>query len=278
LIEEAAQTGIKRLGISGGEVFLFIKPLENMINRAKQLNYEAVSMVTNGFWGRSPKSTRNVLNMLYRAGFRPPKDALTISAGEFHQEWIEPLRACNIIKDYHGTFGVPITVDFEITHGKDHLADEFLELAHAEGIEESQFKFRVRKLIANLGRGKDLSPGATTNKPIKTFGKCKAINRFVAQPDGRVVPCCGFNRFNDGIVLGDISKSSYQDIVDNANHNIVNRYLTHVPLHELHAELAQQFTMPDQFSSSCELCEAIFGIPEHVKHLESIAHKYLSAV
>jgi len=268
LVKDGWENGFRRLGISGGEAFLYAKSVMKVIKLAKELGYTAVSIVTNGFWGKYIKSTNIVLSMLKEAGFSAPPDMLAMSAGEFHQEWIPPSNAKNIISEYNRTFGVPFTIDFEVTKGKEHLEQEFRDYLSSEGIPEDAYNIRLRKIIANLGRGKDLEDGVAEVKPIGAFGKCNAVNRFVVQPDGKVVPCCGFNRFNDGIVLGNIHESSVAQIIKDANSNFVNQLLTHKPLYELYDALKMQFVMPKNFTVACEICEAIFGKEEHIEHLK----------
>ncbi len=267
LIKDGRKAGFCRLGISGGEAFIYAKSVIKMIMLAKEVGYSAVSIVSNGFWGKSLKSTKNIISSLENAGFSPPKDMLSMSAGEFHQEWIPPSYAKNIISEFNRTFGTPFTIDFEITKGKEHLIQEFHDFMAEHGIQEDAYKIRQRTVIANLGRGKDLAEDMTAAKPIGAFGKCKAINRFVVQPTGKVVPCCGFNRFNEGIELGDINKNSITDVINDANSNIVNQYLTHEPLHGIYKKLREHFDLPENFTVACELCEVIFGKKEHIDFL-----------
>ncbi len=267
LVRDGHKAGFCRLGISGGEAFIYAKSVIKIIILAKELGYSAVSIVTNGFWGKSLQSTKNIISSLKNAGFSPPKDMLSMSAGEFHQEWIPPSYAKNIISEFNSAFGVPFTIDFEITNGKEHLVQEFHDFMAEHGIPEDTYKLRLRTVIANLGRGKNLAEEMTAAKPIGAFGKCNAINRFVVQPTGKVVPCCGFNRFNEGIELGNIKESSIAEIIHNANSNIINQYLTNEPLYGIYKKLSEHFDLPENFTVACELCEAMFGKKEHVDYL-----------
>jgi len=275
MIREAREAGITRMGISGGEAFLFAKQVVNMIKLAKEIGFTTVSIVTNGFWGKSEKSTENLLAMLKDAKFGPPNDMLSMSGGEYHQEWIPPSYAANIIRAYQAAYKMPFTIDFEYSNGKEHLVDEFKAFLKGEGIPDAWYKVRIRTFIAPLGRGKDLAEGSTTAKSPNAYAKCNAINRFVVQPDGHVVPCCGFNRFNPGINLGNIYEQSVAEVIKAGNTSIVNRYLTHVALRDIYKELAAHFDLPKEYAANCELCEALFAKPEHIEHLTKVAAKFL---
>ena len=104
---------------------------------------------------------------------------------------------------------------------------------------------------------------------------CTSIGRFVVQPEGYVVPCCGFNRYIKGLSLGSIYEHSVSEIITSASSNLVNRYLTHVPLRDMHRELSKHFDLPSDYSVNCELCEEIFSKPEHVEHLRKVAGRML---
>lgn len=277
VIKEARHNGIKRLGLSGGEVFLYTNTMVRMIQLAKSIGYEAVSVVTNGFWGKSETSTKNLINALAKAGFSPPQDKLSMSAGEYHQEWIEPSYARNIIKAYYAAYEQPFTIDFEYSNGKEHLVEQFQLYMRGEGISEEMYTIRPRTFIAPVGRAKDqLEEGSVSLKSPASYGKCNAVNRFVVQPDGFVVPCCGFNETNTGINLGNINEESVGMVIRKGNTNIVNQYLTHVPLGKIHEALAKRFPLPLGYATNCDLCEALFAKPEHVEHLRGLARTLLA--
>ena len=276
MIKEGAEHGLNGIGISGGEAFLYANSVMEMIKTSKQNGYKGTSIVTNGFWGKSEKSASNLIGKLAAAGWSPPRDMLTMSAGEYHQEWI-PLSYCrNAIKEYYRAFAKPMEVNFEITQDKEHLVEEFHDYMKENGVSTDWYNLRTRRLIANLGRGKEeLEEGTTEAKPARVFGKCNAINRFAIQPDGKVVPCCGFNRFNDGLTLGNIYEHSVAEIIEMGKTNVINRLLIEKPMWEIYEELKPHFDMPEKYCVSCELCEAMFGTREHVEYLEQNAEQLL---
>jgi len=268
IIEKAREEGFETMGISGGEALMYRDVVLAAVRRAKELGYKGVGIVSNGFWAKTKTSAKKLLMALKKAGFQPPKDMFSMSAGEFHHEWLDWKYAKNAISEYHRIFKHPLSIDFETTPGNENLMDEFKEHVAKEGITEKQYILRERKIVANLGRWKDLDEGIIRQKPIDAFGKCGAINRFSIQPDGDVVPCCGFNRYNTGIILGNVLNSSIPEVITAAQENLANKYLTHVPMNVIYKELSKEFTMPDKFSVICELCELIFSKKEYMDYLE----------
>jgi MoaA/NifB/PqqE/SkfB family radical SAM enzyme len=276
ILEQCRDSGIDSVGFSGGEVFLFAPALLRCVRKSRDLGYRGISIVTNGFWGKNPESASRTIKALAENGFEPPRDRLSMSAGEFHNEFLDWSYAKNIAKEYFATFGHPLRIDFEITPGKDNLVDEFKAYLKDEGIAEEAYKLDVRRFIANIGRWKEKEGKPVGAKPLSSFRKCNAINRFVVDPDGKVMPCCGFNRFIDGISLGNLNHDTVAEVIERAQSHIPTRLLNEVPMDALHRELSQAFDLPTQFWTICEVCEAIFGNPAHVRYLESRAEHLLA--
>ena len=268
IIEEAREEGFETMGISGGEALMYKDTVISGIRRAKELGYKGVSIVTNGYWAKTKTSAKKLLTSLRDAGFKPPQDMFSMSAGEFHHEWLDWTYAKNALSEFYRIFKHPMSIDFETTPGNEQLLNDFKTYIAENGIKEDQYKLRERKIVANLGRWKDLDEGIIRQKPIEAFGKCNAINRFSIQPDGDVVPCCGFNRYNTGIILGNVLNSSIPDVIQAAQTNLANKYLTELPISTIYKELSKEFTLPDKFSVICEICELIFSNKEYMDYLE----------
>ncbi|HDQ41720.1 MAG TPA: radical SAM protein [Desulfonatronum sp.] len=267
VIRQCRKNGFRSIGFSGGEVFLFAPTLFKCIRLANDLGYGAVSVVTNGFWGKSAASAGRTMESLAQSGFAPPRDRLSMSAGEFHREFLDWSHAANIAKEHFAFFEQPMRFDFEYSPGKEHLVEDFKACLAEHGVQEHMYFLGMRTFIANIGRWKETHRGPINAKPLHSFKKCNAVNRFVVDPDGKVLPCCGFNRFNQGISLGNVNTSTVADIIEQAQSHAPNRLLTYVPMDAVYAELARAFPLPRDFSVICEVCEAIFSNKEHVDYL-----------
>ncbi|OHC75961.1 MAG: hypothetical protein A3G18_01595 [Rhodospirillales bacterium RIFCSPLOWO2_12_FULL_58_28] len=281
VIKEGAGSGFNNIGITGGEALLHAGMVLKALRFARDSGYKgAVSLMTNGFWGKTESSAGNMVRMLGEAGFSPPPDRINLSAGEYHQEWIPIANIKNVVQAYYEAFKAPINLDFEYAKGNDALLQKLLDYFAKYNIPKEAYNLQHRKNIALLGRGRGLSIGTNPPAPVSTFGLCKSIGRFVIQPDAKVVPCCGFNRFNRGIILGDVYKSSVAAIIEDTNKNIIYQYLLHKPMHEIHRILSKKFKLRDSYTSgsACEPCEEIFGKEEHISYLESVANVELAGL
>jgi hypothetical protein len=127
LIDNAKALGLNRVTLEGGEIFLFPALLKSIIQQVKQHNLK-VSIVTNGFWGKSKKAAINAIRYLKEANWIPGKDDLYISAGEFHQEWIPTETVKTAVETYFSEFGQRVAIDFEHNPNNGHLLDEFKSL------------------------------------------------------------------------------------------------------------------------------------------------------
>lgn len=276
VIEQGRENGFTSVGFSGGEIFLFASSLYKCVRRAREVGYRGISIVTNGYWGKSLESTKKTLAALVEAGFAPPKDRISMSVGEFHHEFLDWSYARNIAREYFSVFEQPLRFDFELTPGNERLVDEFKTYMKQQEVPENAYKLELRKFIANIGRWKETEGKPVGSKPISSFKKCNAINRFVVDPDGKVLPCCGFNRFINGISVGNLYDNTVAEVIEQAQTHVATRYLTNAPMNAIYEELSKEFDLPKDFSVICEVCETIFGKQEHVDYLAQRADGFLS--
>ena len=90
---------------------------------------------------------------------------------------------------------------------------------------------------------------------------------MIIDPDGDVYPCCGFNRYNKGIVIGNIHRQTLDEIKNNAQINPVMIMLKFHSFSYLHTLLKREFALPDEADGLCDICEDIFSNSDHVKYL-----------
>lgn len=275
-IEQCRKNGFRSVGFSGGEIFLFAPSLYKCIRRAREVGYRSISIVTNGYWGKSVESTRKTIAALVEAGFAPPRDRISMSVGEFHHEFLDWSYARNIAKEYFSVFEQPLRFDFELVPGNERLLEEFKRYMKEQEVPENAYSLELRKFIANIGRWKESEGRPVGSKPISSFKKCNAINRFVVDPDGKVLPCCGFNRFIDGISVGNLHDNTVAELIEQAQTHVATRYLTYAPMDAIYQELSTAFELPKDFSVICEVCETIFGKQEHVDYLAKRADEFLA--
>jgi hypothetical protein len=81
LLEEAVRYGIRTLGFTGGEPFLYPEFVPTLTKRAAQLGCRIDKIMTNGVWHNSRHMLRRTLQLLADAGF---SGKLGLSVDKFH--------------------------------------------------------------------------------------------------------------------------------------------------------------------------------------------------
>lgn len=232
-INEAKESGIKVLGIAGGEPFLYkdevLMLCEHAANRGMR-----VTLTTNCFWAYNRESTLEIMNKLKEIGINRFK----ISCDEFHNEVISYKNIKNVLQvaqelDMSVLIGCTV-----IKTGKrlkdileniqdEALGTDFVEQAcHPLGRAASEFKEDEFLYQSNIPKG------------------CREQGVITIMPDGKVYPCgsmCGIikNReigsaqehpiklllekakSNDhNYLLANYGVKTYYDYIENNNVNI----------------------------------------------------------
>ena len=79
--EEAFQAGIRIIGFTGGEPFLYPEFLVAITNRASTLGFRFDKLMSNGVWWENEKQLAKILTQLKQAGF---SGKLGLSVDKFH--------------------------------------------------------------------------------------------------------------------------------------------------------------------------------------------------
>lgn len=260
VIQDAYLVGIRTLSLTGGEPMLFRPLIVKMIEAAAKCKYKNINIVTNAYWGSSEEKALKILNTLFRGGFRPPSANLTISAGEFHQEFINQSSYANVIKAHHEIMGTALRVDFEHSVGKGHLIAELMEYLTSCAIDSSWYRLNVRTSLASVGRWKENQEAyAAPQYPVEELGSCEPTSWFTVEPNGNVLPCCGFNRKIEGIVLGNVNQKSVKEIVDDTAQHPAIQALYNLHMHEIHDKVSRHLKLQGDFTNICEACENVLG-------------------
>ena len=280
VLEEGRGAGMRNVGFSGGEPFLCADTVIKGIKLARKLGYDgSMGVVTNGFWGKTPKSARKVISKLAEAGLTQPLGRMNLSVGEFHQEWISFSTIGNVVSAFWEQFNQPIYLLVTFSKGNGGIYHKLCDHFAKRGIPEKAYTSQIFPGIAHLGRGnEELAGHSNPAIPIANYKKCVGINRFSIEPTGKVAPCCGFNRFINGLCMGNVYEKSVPEIVEDTNTNIIYQYLKHKPLHEIHQVLSAKFDLKSGFRHKCEVCEELFGKEERVAYLEGVARTALGGL
>lgn len=202
LIREMPVAGLSHLLIGAGEPFVYPDALELMVRTAREVGIPKITLVSNGFWGKTRDGAGRVVQRLHDAGFMSgpglQEDTLKVSSGAYHLEQGIPLSAiANIAREVRTRCGRPPVVDFE-HHGELTRADVMAQLEAAGAPAETPVRMR---LVHASGAARQLRD-RIQDRPAATFGSpCVELDKIAVEPDGGLRPCCGANHYNQGLLM-----------------------------------------------------------------------------
>ncbi len=226
-IVDLSKMGINNFTLTGGEPFLFMKEIEEILSFANSLNLESL-IGTNGFWGTSYEVALKILKKLYSLGLRK----LLLSADRYHQEFVGLERLINIIKAAE-TIGLKIKITVNMTK-KDSESLKIVRILKDFNCVISLKEPRlVGRALKNINEADLFSFNMRFDDLEKMEVPCDQIGFPEITPDGRVWVCCGIPsaRFcidcleGSPLMLGNIYYESLDKILNTHKDNLILKIL-----------------------------------------------------
>lgn len=230
LMDEAYSLGtVNQVVFTGGEPTLLRKDLFRALEYATQLGMLS-RVVTNGWWGTSPKAARNYLDRLIRAGL----SEINISVDDLHQKWIKLEYVRNsFLACYDRTFKCLIahkqTKSSRIT--KKYLEEFFgvvlidFDPAKAYPPEHESRLFSTGAVVP-VGRNQ-----ASANRGDLIFTQwtqsCSSVLKdIVVGASGNLLPCCGIVTKNiPELTLSDLRAVPLIKAIEGANNDLILNWI-----------------------------------------------------
>jgi organic radical activating enzyme len=242
------------LSLTGGEPFSNLNLMRQVMEFAAD-SALYVSVVTNGFWGESRESARQLLQSLPQICF------LSISTDVYHQKYIPFERVQNAIwatRECGIPYYVSIVTDSEDAPDFQRVKSEILKISDPENIRTG--------ITFPVGRASGIKSQlrySLSDQPPKEA--CQAASSPCIFPDGRVYGCIGpliELQHNHPLLLGNLRETPM--------HEIFNRAETSAVLHALRLwgpstlismlrEAGLSRHLPIQFVSG-SICNACFSL------------------
>jgi hypothetical protein len=222
-LEDAHAHGIRVLGFTGGEPFLYPEFLLALCRRGSQLGFRFDKIMTNGVWQRDCRHLADVLNQLAAAGF---SGKLGLSVDKFHgKNRADLVEFCRTAVRTFGRDNV-VSISYASRH-PDQGLEPIRELA--SGLDA------VIDWSPVLGRYLLVSPELTATlnwnhlAPVEraerltgawdgqwfTEDYCEGPGQaLIVNPRGEVKPCCGFASDLDQLTIGNIYTDSVKAIIE----------------------------------------------------------------
>ena len=223
-LEDAYANGIRLLGFTGGEPFIYAEFLFALTHRAAELGCKFDKIVTNGVWFQNERQLRNVMQELKKAGYTGK-----IGLG---------------VDKFHGVHTGDLVTFCKVTR-QVFARDNILSLAYASrdphaGLEPVHRLARELDAVVEwsdrLGRYLLVSPDLTMTLNWNHLAPVERAERLgtdwdgewfkedycegpgqalIVNPRGDVKPCCGFASDLDQLTIGNIYRDSVKQIIRN---------------------------------------------------------------
>lgn len=270
IIDQAAMVpSIREIGLSGGEPFLFIDLLKQIVTYASSRGLSS-AVTSNGFWGQSKAMPSHLCDLKTRG-----LNALSLSTSIFHQEFLPVSRL-------QGAVGMALDAGLEVAvNVVETSAFGALDVSAALAAFDGRYRMVVMPL-QHAGRAlTDAQPDEYAAPSEETpFGNCRSHFRKLAiDARGDAYPCCSPGGFTDPLRLGNARELPLSAIVDRAVDSPLLAILEDVgPAFFLPFLRAAGIALPGRFSDQCELCHAMLSDPAAAAIVDGATSDLMSAL
>jgi hypothetical protein len=224
-LEDAHGAGIRILGFTGGEPFLYPEFLHTLCRRAAALGFQFDKIMTNGVWFHDPAHLETVLDGLAASGF---SGKLGLSVDKFHGMQIHQLaqfcRAARRIFDRDNV----VSLSYASRHPDQGLEPVRALAAALDAVVEWSPLLGRHLLVspeltmtlnwnhlAPVERAESFAGGWDGEWFIEDY--CEGPGQaLIVNPKGEVKPCCGFASDLDQLTIGNIYRDSVKQIIRRA--------------------------------------------------------------
>lgn len=224
-LEDAHAHGIRVLGFTGGEPFVYPEFVVAVTRRAAELGFRFDKIMTNGVWHRGPEHLDAVLGDLAAAGF---SGKLGLSVDKFHGMQTGTLAEfCRAARRIFGRDNI-LSLSYSSRH-----PDKGLEPVHALAevlggvVEWSNLLGRYLLVAPDVTMTLNWNHLAPVERAERLAGAwdgewfeedyCEGPGQaLIVNPRGEVKPCCGFASDLDQLTIGNIHSDSVARIIRRA--------------------------------------------------------------
>lgn len=233
-LEDARRQGIRTLGFTGGEPFLYPEFLIALTKRGAELGFAFDKVMTNGVWFADEIELERVLIGLRDAGF---SGKIGLSVDKFHGiQTVKLANSCRITRRVFDRDSI-LSLSYashspdqglEPIHKLANLLDavvEWSELLHRYLLVASEFTMTLNwNHLAAVERAEAL-PGDPWDGEWFKEDYCEGPGQaLIVNPKGEVKPCCGFASDLDQLTIGNIYTDTAAQVIEQGrNHPYVGK-------------------------------------------------------
>lgn len=264
LIKEAKDAGIKLIGISGGEPFVYYDELLELSNyvRKQQL---ALTITTNCYWADTYEHAVEKLEQLKENG----AEHIKISADDFHGKYVSYKNIVNVLRAGR-TVNVRVVLGCTVTKNSSRLKGLL------EHIENEAFGNILTEISCYpIGRAKEKfnrNDFIYTND-INKF--CREQGMLSVTPTGEVYPCGNICSFVPSRCVGSIYEESLAELIEKAETNGHTEYIANngiKPYFDYISKNDVPMNLTHEYTDTCHACYDLF-LNNDIKYLDEILDK-----
>lgn len=244
--------GIREIGISGGEPFLYTRTLSRIARHASERGFPT-QVTSNCFWARSPQKATEILTGLHADGLR----GLNISTSQYHLEFVRPERLA---------FAAQASVDLGMVTRVNYVTTRTFHLEDSRDLFGSladELEFKAMPCIP-AGRAADRVPVEDFElRPGLPLGSCARFFKSLAVDfDGDAYPCCSPGGFTEPLKLGNVRDQSVDAILSGVDRNLlvqVLRALGPTYFAPFIVDRLGEEALDTPFADQCHFCHTIMS-------------------
>lgn len=223
-LEDAHAHGIRTLGFTGGEPFLYPEFLQTLCRRAAELGFRFDKVMTNGVWHADAAHLESVLGDLAQAGFT---GKLGLSVDKFHgKHTAKAAEFCRVARRVFGRDNV-LSLSYASRHpaqGLEPVHDLARELNAV--VEWSDVLRRYLLVSDELTMTLNWNHLAPVERAERFTGAWDGVwfeedycegpgQALIVTPKGDVKPCCGFASDLDQLTIGNVYRDTVRRVIRN---------------------------------------------------------------
>lgn len=221
-LDDAFQHGVRILGLTGGEPFLYPEFVHAIIRRAVALGFRFDKIMTNGVWHRDADQLQEILGPLAEIGY---SGKIGLSVDKFHGMHTEKAAEfCRVAARLFRRDNV-LSLSYA-SRGPDQGLEPVLALARELDaiVEWSDMLRRYLLVSTELTMTLCWNHLAPVERAERLSGAWDGIwfeedycegpgQALIVNPRGEVKPCCGFASDLDQLTIGNIHEHSAAEII-----------------------------------------------------------------
>ncbi|MCE2615394.1 radical SAM protein [Phocaeicola oris] len=270
---------VKLLILSGGESFLLMNELEEIVNFASRLGLK-VRIVTNAFWASSYKKAFQIVNQLKKVGL----SEINYSTGDDHQKFVPINNILNgIIAAVEQNINVVVNVEssddrnFNSKFLKEHsMLIPYIKIGKLRILNGIWVQFKNKN-------NKDTEIPGISRFVMPCYGGYSNLFSTIAiDPDHRMLACCGLiSKYSKYLDLGNLKTHSIKELYLNQFKDFLKIWIATEGPYEI-LNYISQFTSEDykiyKSMHICQVCNKVLNTPRYINILRKEYKKVYSNV